>query len=161
MALEKGVLSDWNAMLSNAAMIVANADIRELISNPGVSQTEVVKLIIEAGGDSFGTEFVHFLQVLADNERLSLLPEVTAMFKQLRQAEEKQLAVKVVSAVELSADQQQRMQAALAKRYDREIELHATVDPALIGGAIIHAGDMVIDGSLRGELDKLAVQLAD
>ncbi|MBE9550078.1 MAG: F0F1 ATP synthase subunit delta [Proteobacteria bacterium] len=160
-ALTDSALAEWSEMLRSAAAIVANQDIEKLISNPGVAQAEVAKLVIETGGDRFSVKFAYFINVLADNERLSLLPEIQSMFARLRQAEEKELAVKVVSAIELSEDQKERMREALAKRFDRNIELHATVDPALIGGAVIHTGDMVIDGSIKGELNKLAVQLAD
>ncbi len=161
LALADSALAEWDSMLIDAKTIAANTDVRELISNPGVSQTKVAGLLIEAGADRFTDKFANLLKVLAENDRLSLLPEISAMFRRLKQAEEKQLAVKVVSAVALSDDQKERMQTALAKRFDRNIELNAIVDSALIGGAVIHAGDMVIDGSLRGELNKLAVQLAD
>jgi F-type H+-transporting ATPase subunit delta len=160
-ALADSALAEWSGMLGSAAAIVTNQDVEKLITNPGVAQVEVANLVIAVGGDHFSVKFTHFITVLADNERLSLLPEIQAMFARLRQAEEKELAVEVVSAIELSADQKERMSTALAKRFDRNIELHATVDPALIGGAVIHTGDMVIDGSIRGELNKLAVQLAD
>lgn len=161
MARVDSALADWNRMIGSAAAIVANPEVHKLITNPGVAQSDVAKLVAETGGERFSAKFTHFLSVLADNERLSLLPEIKSMFSRLRQAEEKELAVKVVSAIELSADQKERMSTALAKRFDRNIELHASVDPALIGGAVIHTGDMVIDGSIRGELNKLAVQLAD
>ncbi|MCF6264113.1 MAG: F0F1 ATP synthase subunit delta [Xanthomonadales bacterium] len=161
MARADSALAEWNRMLGSAASIVINPDVRKLITSPGVFESSVAKLVRDTGGDHFNAKFAHFLDVLADNERLSLLPEIKSMFTDLRLAEEKELAVKVVSAVEMTEDQKKRMSDALSRRFDRNIELRALVDPALIGGAIIHAGDMVIDGSIRGELNKLAVQLAD
>ncbi|MCF6224942.1 MAG: F0F1 ATP synthase subunit delta [Xanthomonadales bacterium] len=161
MARADSALAKWSRMLGSAASIVANPDVRKLIDSPGVFESSVAKLVRETGGERFNAKFAHFIDVLAGNERLSLLPEIKSMFTDLRLEEEKELAVKVVSAVELSDDQKKRMSDALARRFDRNIELRATVDPALIGGAIIHAGDMVIDGSIKGELNKLAVQLAD
>jgi len=161
MALADAALPKWSRMLGTAAVVVANAEVCNLIANPGVAESAVAKLVIDTGGDRFTPKFAHYLSVLADNERLSLLPEIRSMFTDLRLAEEKELAVKVISAIELTDDQKKRMSDALALRFDRNIELRATVDPALLGGAIIHAGDMVIDGSIKGELNKLAVQLAD
>ncbi len=161
LARDDSALAQWAQMLEAASTMVANSKVADLISNPNVSQSRVAKMLVVTGGDNFSPKFVNFLRLLAENKRLLLLPEIAAMYKRLRQAEEKQLEVQVVSAVELSADQQERMKKALAQRFEREIELQATVDPDLIGGAVIHAGDTVIDGSLRGELNKLAVQLAD
>ncbi len=161
LARADSALAQWAQMLETTTAMVVNSKVRDLISNPNVAQSRVAKMLVVTGGDNFSAKFTNFLRLLAENKRLLLVPEIAAMYKRLRQAEEKQLEVQVVSAVELSADQQERMSTALARRFDREIELQTTVDPDLIGGAVIHAGDTVIDGSLRGELNKLAVQLAD
>jgi F-type H+-transporting ATPase subunit delta len=97
---------------------------------------------------------------MAENDRLELLPEVSRLFVALREQVEKRLTVRVVSALALEADQAERLGAALAKRFAREIELHNEVDPALLGGAVVYAGDQVIDGSVRGRLTRLESSLA-
>ncbi len=161
LAREGSALSQWAQMLEATTIMVANNNVSELINNPNVSQARVAKMLVVTGGDNFTPKFVNFIRLLAENKRLLLMPEIAAMYRSLRQAEEKQLDVQVISAVKLSADQQTRMSTALTRRFEREIKLQTTVDPDLIGGAVIHAGDTVIDGSLQGELNKLAVKLAD
>jgi F-type H+-transporting ATPase subunit delta len=98
--------------------------------------------------------------VLADNDRLSLCSEISRMFEQLRADAEKRLNVRVVSAVALQEADIQRMRSALAKRFDREITLSNEVDADVLGGAIIYAGDQVIDGSLLGRLKRLETSLS-
>jgi F-type H+-transporting ATPase subunit delta len=113
-----------------------------------------------AAGDGLNERFVGYLSVLAEYGRLVLLPEITALFRDLRAEAEKRLRVRVVSAVGLDDEQSSRLRDALARRFEREIELTNEIDPKVIGGAVIYAGDEVIDGSLRGRLHKLASSLA-
>ena len=117
-------------------------------------------VIIDAAGDAFSERFRGFLSVLSSNGRLTLLPQVSDLFRELREEAENRLRVKVVSAVALDEDQAGRMREALARRFDREIELDNEVDAGIIGGAVVYAGDQVIDGSLKGRLGKLANSLA-
>ena len=105
--------------------------------------------------------FRGFLDVLSSNDRLSLLPEIRALFQELRAEAENRLRVKVVSAVPLDEDQAGRLTAALASRFECEIELDNEIDAEVIGGAVVYAGDQVIDGSLRGRLNKLSNSLAN
>ena len=95
------------------------------------------------------------------NGRLPLLPQVTRLFQQFREEAENRLRVRVVSAIPLDEDQAERMRAALARRFDCEIELDNEIDKGVIGGAVVYAGDQVIDGSLRGRLEKLSNSLAN
>ena len=92
---------------------------------------------------------------------MSLLPEIRALFQELRAEAENRLRVKVVSAVPLDEDQAARLKAALASRFECEIELDNEIDAEVIGGAVVYAGDQVIDGSLRGRLNKLSNSLAN
>ena len=85
--------------------------------------------------------------------------EIAALYKQLRAEAEKRLDVRVVSAVPLDEAQAERMKAALARRFEREISLHNEIDPEVLGGAVIYAGDQVIDGSLKGRLNRLQASL--
>ena len=98
---------------------------------------------------------------MAENGRLSILPEISVMYEQLRQEEEKRLSVRVVSAVALTEQQRDRMGAALSRRFDCKINLESEIDVSMLGGAVIYAGDMVIDGSVRGRLQKLATRLSE
>ena len=100
-----------------------------------------------------------FLKLLAENKRLELLPEIHEQFQALRAEWERTLEVEVVSAYELDDADAERLKTRLAERYDRQVSMTSRVDSSLIGGAVIRAGDTVIDGSVRGRLGKLAEQL--
>jgi len=163
LAREQSALARWEEMLASTAAIVANDEVADLLENPEVRDAEAVRMITDAasellGGALDGT-FTGYLTVLADNGRLALLPAITELFADLRADAEKRLRVRVVSAVALDDDQSARLREALARRYEREIELENNIDPGVIGGAVIYAGDEVIDGSLRGRLQKLSGSL--
>jgi F-type H+-transporting ATPase subunit delta len=161
LARDGGRLAEWSDMLQLASSIAANKIVADAIGSPHVSRQQAASLFLTAAADQFDSQFGNLLSVLAENDRLSILPEIAGMYEKLRQDEEKRLSVRVVSAVALSDDQQQRMRAALSKRFDREISLESEIDTTMLGGAVIYAGDMVIDGSVRGRLQKLATRLAE
>jgi len=159
LAREQSALQSWDEMLHLAASMADDETVARLIENPEVSASQALELISDAGGANFDERFRGYLSVLADNGRLPLLAEITSIYEQLRQAAEHRLVARVVSAVQLDEDERERMQRALSKRYDADIELENEIDPAVIGGAVIYAGDEVIDGSLRGRLRKLEQSL--
>ncbi len=97
--------------------------------------------------------------MLAENDRLPLLGEITGLFGKLREQAENRLEVRVLSAIPLEDEQAERMSAALAKRFECEISLRNEVDASVLGGAIIYAGDQVIDGSLKGRLQQMQSSL--
>ena len=155
------VLAEWSDMLELASRIVSDESMARLLDSPHVSSAQTVEILKDAAGDAFDARFNGFLSVLADNDRLPLLPQVTELYAQLREEAENRLSVKVVSAIPLDEDQVGRMKAALAKRFECEIELKNEVEASVIGGAIVYAGDQVIDGSLRGRLNKLSTSLVN
>ena len=154
-------LALWDDMLSLAGALVSNEAMAGLLESPQVSSAQAVQVMADAAGDAFSERFRDYLSVLASNGRMPLLPEVVDLFQQFRAEAEKRLSVRVVSAIELDEDQAARMKAALARRFEREIELVSEIDPGVIGGAVIYAGDQVIDGSLRGRLQKLSNNLSN
>lgn len=154
-------LARWDEMLSLASEIVEDAAMANLLESPDVSNAQAVAIIMEAAGEAFDSRFRDYVSVLSENARLSLLPQVTGLFRTLRDEAEKRLSVKVVSAVPLDEGQAGRMREALARRFDCEIELENEIDAGVIGGAVVYAGDQVIDGSLRGRLQKLSNSLAN
>ena len=98
----------------------------------------------------------NFIGLLADNDRLAYLPEIAMEFEHLRAEAEKIVDVDVTSAIALDEPQQQKIAAAMRERLGRNVRLHCEIDESLLGGAVVRAGDLVIDGSLRGRLDRLA-----
>jgi F-type H+-transporting ATPase subunit delta len=155
-----GGLAQWQSMLELASLITSHEQVADVLESPSVSVEQAVDLIAAAGGERFDERFKAFLGVLGINRRLALLPEIASLFTSLKQQAEQQLQVRVVSATALSDDQVRRMSEALAKRFNCSIELDSEIDPSVLGGAVIYAGDQVIDGSLRGRLDKLTSALS-
>jgi len=154
-------LPQWSEALRIAAAVVADARVAALLGNPAVSADQLVSLIAGVGGAAFDERAKNFIRTLAANKRLAYLPEIAARYEQLRAEAERTVDVTVTSAVALSAAQQQQYADAMRKRLDREVRLHCTVDASLIGGAIVRADDLVIDGSVRAGLAQLAVATAN
>jgi F-type H+-transporting ATPase subunit delta len=161
LARDEKALAAWDDMLRLAGEMVTEKTVAVLLESPHVSQAEVVKILSDAAGSAFSGKFTDFLSVLAANGRLSLLPQATTLFRQFRETEENRLSVRVVSVVPLDEGQASRLKEALARRFECEIELDNEIDKNVIGGAVVYAGDQVIDGSLRGKLEKLSATLAN
>ena len=156
-ARDAGALAQWSDGLGFAARVAADARVQSLLGHPHLGRDDAVALLSPANAsESFG----NFLALLADNRRLSLLPEIVGLFEELRADAERIVKAKVTSAAALPAAELATIQAALKRRFGREVELQTAIDASLIGGAVIDAGDVVIDGSLKGKLERLQVALA-
>ncbi|MBM0104185.1 F0F1 ATP synthase subunit delta [Steroidobacter sp. S1-65] len=158
-ARQHNAFERWSTVLATASSVVQDERVAPLLSNPLVKPEELTGLIADIAGESMDDRTRNFLATLADNRRLALLPEIASMYEALRAEAENTADVQVVSAVALNDAQKQRLAAALKQRLKREVRLHCEVDESLIGGAIVRAGDFVIDGSLKARLDRLAVEM--
>jgi len=161
LARDEQALARWDDALQLVSSIVADASMTKLLESPDLSASQAVTLIAEIAGDAVNGRLRDFLSVVAANDRLPLVPQITEIFRGLREEAEKRLSVKVVSAMPLDENQAARMREALARRFDCEIVLENEIDSSVIGGAVVYAGDQVIDGSLRGRLQKLSNSLAN
>jgi F-type H+-transporting ATPase subunit delta len=162
-AREHRLLADWSELLGAAATVAADPAAAALIANPRVRADELVKLIADVandGGARVAAEGRNFLATLAHNRRLGFLPEIAAQYAALRAESEQTLDVEVTTAMALTPAQRTRLGAALTRRFARQVRLAETVDPALVGGAIVRAGDLVIDGSLESRLKRLEQQIS-
>ena len=160
-AREQNNLPRWSEALGLASAVVNDARVARLLGNPRVTPEELVNLLVEIAGASADTTIRNYFSSLASNLRLALLPEIAAMFEVMRADIENVADVQIVSAVELDEAQRQRLAGALRKRLKRDVRLHCSVNPALIGGAIIRSQDLVIDGSLDGRLKRLTTELTN
>lgn len=157
LARDAGSLPAWSDALAFAARIAADSQVAGLLGNPRLTHADAVVLLSpEQADDTFG----RFLALLADNRRLPLLPEIAGLYDELRFEAERVVKAKVTSAVELPAGELETIKVALAKRFGRAVEIETAVDASLIGGAVIDAGDVVIDGSLKGKLGRLEAALS-
>ena len=142
-----------------AAAVVSDSRVEALLGNPRVTPEELAALVSETAGPQLDEEGRNFVRTLADNRRLSLLPEISARFDELKGEAEGVVDVTVTSAAPLDESQRGKLATALERRLGRSVRLQCATDPALIGGAVLRAGDMVIDGSLRGRLERIAYEL--
>jgi F-type H+-transporting ATPase subunit delta len=152
-------LAEWSRALAVCAQIVADARVTELVKNPEIPAADIADFIIDVAGATFDPGMQNFVRVLAENHRLLLLPEIAAHYAALRAQVENTVDVEVISAVKLDAAQVEKLAAALNTRLKRRVQMHNSVDAALLGGAVIRAGDLVIDGSLKGRLERLRTEL--
>ena len=155
-ALESGALDSWSRMLSLAAVVAKQETVSVMLTDPALSSEQLAATFIEVCGDELDSKAQNFLHLLAENKRLVLLPEISSLFNILKANQEKSVDVQITTAFEVSSDISDKLAAALSKRLQRDIKLATSVDQKLIGGAIIRAGDTVIDSSVRGKLSKLA-----
>ena len=157
-ARDEGKFAAWSDALGLSARIAADPRVASLLLNPQLSDADAVALL---STDGAGESYARFLGLLAENRRLPQLPEIAALYEALRAEAERVVKAKVTSAAELPAGELEAIKAALKRRFGREVEVATAVDASLIGGAVIDAGEVVIDGSLRGKLDRLQAALAN
>lgn len=158
-ALGQKKLGAWSGALARLASVASDERVRKLLVSPHVTPAELADLFIAIGGEGMDEQGSNFVRTLAANRRLGFLPEIAAIFERLKAESENTVDVTVISAAPLDAEQQKKYAAALQKRLKREVRLHCEVDPTLLGGAILRADDLVIDGSLRGRLERLSAEV--
>jgi len=151
----------WSQLLAVATAAATDANMVRVAFDPNVSRSKLAELFIDVckTAGAVSSEAGNLIRLLVENHRLTLLPEIAQLYEELRGAAENTIEAEVVSAVALSATQQDAIAASLKRRLKREVNLNTRIDPALVGGAIIRAGDLVIDGSVRGRLERLAAEL--
>jgi F-type H+-transporting ATPase subunit delta len=159
-ARDAGQLSDWSDALQFAAAIASSEDIDQFYGDPRVDREQLLTLITDLGGDRFNDQFKNLLKVLMNYDRLNLLPEIASQYEYYRREAEARLRVHVSTAMPMDDAETQKLSERLKARFGRDIDLDVDIDESLIGGAVIRAGDQVIDGSVRGRLEQLGRQLA-
>jgi F-type H+-transporting ATPase subunit delta len=159
-ARDHNALAGWSKWLSAAAALVQDERVSALLVNPRVSAQDLAALVGDASEAGSDPGAGNFIATLAQNRRLGVLPEIAAMYETLRAEVENIADVQVTSAIPLDDAQRQRLSTALKIRLKRDVRLHCDIDASLVGGAIVRSGDLIIDGSLKGRLDRLAAELA-
>ena len=155
-----GTQNAWAEQLAFAAEVAAEPRVIALFGDPRLLPQTLASLFVRQGEPADST-FARFLGVLADNGRLRELPEIAALFEQMKRDAEHVLKVRVRSAVPLDDGETARLIEALKRRFNSDIELERSIDPSVLGGAVIDAGEIVIDGSLKSRLAKLETALTN
>ena len=156
LALQDSALDKWSAMIALSAAVSAEPGVRTVLTSPSLSSEQIADAFIGVCGDELDAKGRNFISLLAENKRLVLLPEISSLFETLKANQEMSVDVEITTAFEISSDVSNKLAQALKDRLKREIILTTNVDQSLIGGAVIRAGDNVIDSSVRGKLSKLA-----
>ncbi|MFP5419435.1 MAG: F0F1 ATP synthase subunit delta [Gammaproteobacteria bacterium] len=159
MATGENALAGWSSRVATLAAIVSDAQMAALIADPAVSSARIATLIIDVAGADLGERGANFVKVLAENDRLTLLPEISAQFETLKAEAEGVVEATITSAQALTQAQVDELVAGLKARFNRSVTVQVAVDPELIGGAIIAIGDQVIDGSVKGRLQRMSFAL--
>lgn len=159
MAKRDGQLDGWSRMLRVLDTITSDERVLLLLESPDLPASAKAFRLADLCGEELDDRGKKFLQALADHDRLTLIAEIRSQFEDLRAEEEKSLDVEVISAYEMSESESADLARALNSKFEKEISIETRVDRGLIGGAIVRAGDIVIDGSIRGRLNKLAETL--
>ena len=154
-ARDAGSFGPWSDALQRMAAIAASPIAQDLFGNPRVTTKQIAAVVADAAGQ-LSAEQGNFVQVLADNERLAVLPEIAQQFEVLRNKHEGVLDAHITSAFPVSDAQRDDIVKALEDKYGRKVKASVSVDPELIGGVSIRIGDEVIDSSVRGKLSQLA-----
>lgn len=154
-AQAKKELPVWGNMLRTAAEAVQQPAVSKALSNTRISPQQWFLLFSDILSSSLNEERKNFLRLLTENNRLSVLPTIADLFKEYEALDNKVAEVQVTTAVPLDKNHQQKLTDKLNKLLKQQVTLHCDVDENILGGAIVRAGDKVIDGSIRGQLTRL------
>lgn len=152
-------LAEWSALLGGVAEAVRDPKVAAAIGHPSLGRGQLADLLVQGLGQGASTEAQNLLRLLSEYNRLKLAPAIAEQFEHLRAEYESRAEVEIVSAAPVDAAQQQALAAAVRKKLARDVHIEWKTDPALIAGALIRAGDSVIDGTVSGELARLRQSL--
>ncbi|MBI3546525.1 MAG: F0F1 ATP synthase subunit delta [Gammaproteobacteria bacterium] len=160
LAKAQNSLASWSEMLALLAAVAADENIQRLAGDPRIDRARFLDLFLDIGAKNINAEGANFVRLLVENYRLLLLPEIVTQFETLKAEAEARVDATVTSAFALDEAQLKLLSVALKRKFGREVKLTAQTDKSLVGGIVIRAGDVVIDGSVRGRLSELATHLS-
>jgi len=158
-ASQASALDLWGDALANLATVVSDVQMSELLNNPEMGKQQKGDMLIQVLGDKLDEQQQNLVKLMAENGRLSIMPDVRDQFEVARAKAENKVEAEVVSAFELTAQQTDELVNTLKNKLGCDVTLTTTVDESLIGGVVIKAGDTIIDASMKSQLDSLALSL--
>ena len=159
LARQEKKLGEWSSLLGGLAAAVRDPQVAQWIGHPAIGRGQLADVLIKGFGSSLSAAAQNLLKLLAEYNRLKLAPSIAEQFELLKADAERRVEVEVTSATPVDPAQQQALAAAIGKRLEREVDVQWSTDPALIAGAVVRAGDLVIDGSAAGQLAQLKTAL--
>jgi len=151
--------AEWGKTLSALAAAVKAPEVARFIGHPALFKGDLADVLSKALGETLGAEGTALLKILVDNNRLTVAPAIAEQFEALRAEAESRIDVEITSATDIAPRQKEQLADAISKRLNRDVVMQWKTDESLIAGAVIRAGDLVIDGSVKGELEKLSTAL--
>ncbi|WHP04423.1 MULTISPECIES: F0F1 ATP synthase subunit delta [Acinetobacter] len=158
-AADKGNLDSWSTLLQKLSLMMLDHDFSAYINQPRFTDVDRVNAIWEVIGDKHSQSVKNFITELSRNDRLALLPAISAEYEQLKSQNNNTVEVEIESAFPLDATQEHILAHALEKRFNKTVHVTVSVNPALIAGVVIRAGDQVIDDSALNKLEKMRTRL--
>lgn len=158
-ASQEKALDSWSDALANLASVVSDAQISELLHDPEMGKQQKGELVAQVLADKLSEQQQNLVKLMAENGRLSIMPDVREQFEVARAKAENKVEAEVISAFELSAQQTDELVNTLKNKLGCDVTLTTTIDESLIGGVVIKAGDTIIDASMKSQLDSLALSL--
>ncbi len=162
LARERDELGRWSKLFALLVVLVGNREAQVMLGDPRVPAGARAEVLLELCANSGHRPDQHarnFVKLLADYRRLPILPEIAAEYEALREQEEGVVEVEMRAAIPVDVSEQTRISTALKQKFNRKVKLTCITDKSLIGGAILRAGDLVIDGSVRDKLGRLAAAI--
>ncbi len=160
LAQAQDTLQAWDDQLALLAAIADDTRVHTVLADPRIDRTAKSRLMLDIAEGQLSGEVRNFVQLLAENGRLPSLPAVRTAFAAFKAETEKRVVAQVVSYRKVTQTQEKQLVDALRERLGCEVELDCSVDESLLGGVVVRAGDLVIDGSVRGQLNRLAANLS-
>ena len=158
-AIENKAMAKWSEMLIFLTAVVADKQLSVIIDSPNVAADRLIQLLEDICKDQIDADALNLLKLLVQNNRLNLLPAIADLFEDYKAEHEGYVDVDVTSAYAFTKQEEKDFVATLGKKLQKTVHMSVTVDKTLIGGVLVRAGDTVIDGSIKGQLQQLAKQL--
>ncbi len=158
-AIEKDKLTPWSEMLVFLSSIATDEAMITVLDSPSTTKEKAADVFLSVVSDQIDEQGINFVRLLANNDRLELLPEISALYENHKAEYEKTVDVDLTSAIELTEQQMSELSNKLEIKLNRKVNINCQIDSTVMGGLIIRAGDLVIDASIRGKLNDLADSL--
>jgi F-type H+-transporting ATPase subunit delta len=146
---------NWSESLAFISAVLSDKDISAVIDNPKISNERLSALMLDICQGQLDREGENFLKLLVQNNRLTLIPYIEKIFEEYKAADEGYVEVEVFTAFAFSEEENLKFASSLEKKLSKKVHMNITVDKSLIGGVLVRAGDRVIDGSIRGQLQHM------